>query len=52
MSASLTWAQTCIRLRSLASRKRLWTLRAETTVCPTLTLRSMITPLTGDSIVV
>ena len=51
MSASLTDAQTCIRRRSLASKKRLEALIAETTVCPTLTRRSMITPLTGDLMV-
>ena len=48
MSASLTDAQTWIRLKSLASRKRLEALNEETTVCPTLTRRSTIVPLTGD----
>ncbi len=48
MSASLTEAQTCIRLRSLAIRNRLGALRLATTVWPTFTRRSMITPLTGD----
>src|SRR5207302_9892531 len=52
MSVSLTEAQICIRLRSLAIRNRLGALRLATTVWPMLTRRSRITPLTGDRIVV
>src|SRR5437016_2285090 len=51
MSASLTDAHTCSRFRSLAIRNRLGALRLDTTVWPTLTRRSMMTPLTGDLIV-
>ena len=51
MSASFTDTQTCIRVRSLARRKRLGALRLETTVCPMFTRRSMIWPLTGLLIV-
>src|SRR4051794_17648594 len=51
MSASLTDAQTWRRLRSLAMRNRLGAFRLDTTVWPTFTRRSMMTPLTGDLIV-
>ncbi len=51
MSASFTATHTCMRLRSLAIRKRLGAFRLATTVCPMFTRRSMITPRTGERIV-
>ena len=51
MSASLTATHTCILVKSFASRKRLGALRLATTVWPTLTRRSTITPSTGAMIV-
>ena len=52
MSASLTDAHTCIRRKSLAIRNRLGALRLATTVWPMFTRRSMMTPRTGDVMVV
>ena len=49
MSASLTDAQTCNSFRSLAIKNRLAAPRLETTVWPTLTRRSIMTPLIGDA---
>ena len=51
MSASLTAAQTGMRLRSLASRNRLGAFMPATTVWPTLTRRSITMPSTGERIV-
>ena len=51
MSASLTEAQTWMRVRSLAIRNKLGVFRLDATVSPMFTRRSMITPLTGDKIV-
>ena len=50
MSASLTDTQTWSFFRSLAIKNRLEELAPETTVWPTLTRRSMTTPLMGDRI--
>ena len=48
MSASLTLAQICSRVRSCAIRNKLGALSEATTVCPMFTRRSMIVPFTGD----
>src|SRR6266576_385083 len=49
--ARMDATEICIFVRSLAMRKRLGALKLATTVCPTFTRRSMITPLTGDLMV-
>ena len=51
-SASFTATHTCIRRRSCAMRNRLGALRLATTVWPMFTRRSMMTPFTGDLMVV
>ena len=48
ISASLTETHTCILRKSVAIRKMLDALMLDTSVCPTLTRRSMMIPSTGE----